>query len=337
MTAASPRLARCLLALLAAPGATAGDGETLEAGPLRLEVHVSRTAHLFHVVDQISEWSPFCHGQYLRALEPLSAEDRALLAEHRSVRARRGWGQGLEQTFYTPLDLEDALAAGLELGHLDPRDAEVEALVLEHFAPRVEALMASDRPHLDAFRVRLRAEREALEVLARKLARLVGEAPPPVPVYLIANPAARDFGGGFNGGRLTLEVPREADALGTFLHEVFHAFLDLRRADVVRVLEGVDGRLDYQTLNEGLAHAVSPGLRHAAGQGDPLAERVRAALRRGEGLDDYGYRVHRYALALRPLVREALDDEGLTFAALLPRAIDVWHAVAELELAREER
>ena len=37
--------------------------EVLEAGPLKLQIYISRTAHLFHVVDQISEWSEFCHQQ----------------------------------------------------------------------------------------------------------------------------------------------------------------------------------------------------------------------------------------------------------------------------------
>ncbi len=37
--------------------------ERIACGPLVLEVYVSRTAHLFHVVDQISAWDNACHGQ----------------------------------------------------------------------------------------------------------------------------------------------------------------------------------------------------------------------------------------------------------------------------------
>jgi hypothetical protein len=41
----------------------------LRAGVLTLEIHASRTAHLFHVVDQISQWSEFCHHQYIDWLQ----------------------------------------------------------------------------------------------------------------------------------------------------------------------------------------------------------------------------------------------------------------------------
>ncbi len=81
------------------------DHSQLVAGPLTLEIHVSRTAHLFHVVDQIAAWSEFCHRQYVdwfeRQERGLSAEDRELLRQHTAIRKQRGWGGGLEQTFYT--------------------------------------------------------------------------------------------------------------------------------------------------------------------------------------------------------------------------------------------
>jgi len=80
----------------------------LEAGPLTLEIHVSKTAHLFHVVDQISQWSEFCHRQYSRCFEALdgglNAADRERLAQHLAC-ARCA---GREQTFYTAVDLESA-------------------------------------------------------------------------------------------------------------------------------------------------------------------------------------------------------------------------------------
>ena len=50
-----------------------------------------------------------------------------------------------------------------------------------------------------------------------------------VPVFLLANPDDHNMGGGYNGGRLTLEVPRKSDALPTFFHELMHAFVGEQR------------------------------------------------------------------------------------------------------------
>src|SRR5215831_4355872 len=73
----------------------------LDAGPLKLDVYISETAQLFHVVDQISQWSEFSHEQYVRYFESLggrlSESDRKILAEHVAIRKRYGWGRGPEQ------------------------------------------------------------------------------------------------------------------------------------------------------------------------------------------------------------------------------------------------
>jgi hypothetical protein len=325
------------LFLCAAVASCQAPAEVLHAGPLRLEIHVSRTATLFHVVDQLSAWSPFCHGQYARGLDPLDAADRAQLARHRDVRTRHPFGAGLERALYTPLALDDALAAAADAGGLTWEDADTEREVLAHFAERVERLSAAESAHVEAFRARIRTELPAATELAERLEAWIGRTPEPVPVYLIANPDDHDFGGGYNGGRLTVEVPRVADAWPTFLHEVFHAFLETRRADLERAVVDLPG-LDFQTLNEGLAHALAPGLHHAGPpDSDPLAERVRALERDGRRLDDYDGRVYRYALALRPLAREALAPERAatrTFAADLERALDAWRVLTELEASR---
>ena len=71
--------------------------QTIVAGPLTLRVSTSRTAHLFHVVDQLSAWSPFCHRQYRSYFEDdanggLSEEDRQLLGQHADLRGSRDGG-----------------------------------------------------------------------------------------------------------------------------------------------------------------------------------------------------------------------------------------------------
>jgi hypothetical protein len=106
-------------------------------------VYISQTAVLFHVVDQLSEWSYYSHRQYGRAFASLSDADRAMLEKHKTVRAKHPWGEGLEQTFYSPLALDEALAAGVAQGRLSSDEAATERAVLLHFAPRIEALLTA--------------------------------------------------------------------------------------------------------------------------------------------------------------------------------------------------
>src|SRR5687767_8559798 len=147
------RIALALL-LVAVPQEPAP--RVLEAGPLTCEIHISRTAHLFHVVDQLSEWSEHCHSQYGRHFKRgITSFDRDALDAHVKVRKQRGWGEGLEQTFYSPLDLEGAIKVGLEKKHLDAVQAEVERMVLAHFGPRVDALIADNRKLLESYADRL--------------------------------------------------------------------------------------------------------------------------------------------------------------------------------------
>ncbi len=321
--------------------AGAEDGpRTVAAGPLTIEVHISATANLFHVVDQLSGWSPFCHAQYRRAfagpaMGGLSDLDRDLLRRHAAVRSVRGWGAGLEQAFYTDLGLEPALRAGVEAGHLTPDQAEAERAVLAHFRDRVDRLVAERRATLDRFAARIEAERESLAGFAGPVARFFGGPRPVVPVYLIADPSETGGGGGFNGGRLTLEVSSKGDDLPTFLHELFHAFTATASGDLREAARGVDG-LDEETLSEGLAYALAPGLRHPGGKGaDPLRSRVAADLAARKSLDDRYVRYNRYALALRPLLGEALADPSASIKTFLPRAVDAWKSLVALSEAVE--
>ncbi len=164
----------------------------LDAGPLKLDVYISETAQLYHVVDQISQWSEFSHEQYVQYFETLggglSEGDRKILAEHVAIRKRYGWGKGPDQVFYTPLDLDEALKAGVVSGYLTAGEAETERRVLTYFQPRVKRLVSESMP-LDDF-VREFARRQSdLAAFATEAARFVGKSPAkPIPFYVIANP-----------------------------------------------------------------------------------------------------------------------------------------------------
>ena len=313
-----------------------GPAKTLDAGPLRLEICVSgRTATLFHVVDQVSGWSEFCHGQYAEDSQSrdggFSPRDRELLARHVTVRTAHGWGRGLEQTFYTPADLDAAIKTGVAAGSLTAAEAAIEREVLLHFAPRIDALRERQAAVVRAFAERLVAQRANLQEFAQKVSRFCGGTTVTVPVFLLANPSEYNCGGGFNGGRLTWEVPSQSDTYYGFLHEVFHAFLEPHRAQFDEVARRVPG-LDSMTLNEGMAYALSPGLLHPEGSGDPLLSEVRRDIERKSPLTNNYTRFHRLGLALRPLLREALDDKQQTLTTFLPRAADAWRVAVALDL-----
>jgi hypothetical protein len=310
----------------------------LDLGSLKLSVYVSETATTFHVVDQLTEWSEFCHHQYAAFFKRegggLTDKDQEVMAKHRAIRGQLPWGVGLEQTFYTPVSLEAALDAGVRAGHISAEQATVEREVLTYFAPRAAELLQKESATLMRFEERLKQEQKPIAEQAAVFARFVGVSKIEVPVYLIANPDDSNCGGGYNGGRLTLEIPRVYDVYPIFLHEVMHAFLEVRKPDIQRAAGNVNG-LDLETLSEGLAYAFSPGILHAEGKGDPLADDVRQDDANGTDLSDSYTRFHRFGLALRPLLKDALKDEQSSLTAFLPRCADVWRALHELETAKK--
>ncbi len=296
----------------------------ISAGPLVLEVYVSETAHVFHLVDQLSAWDDACHGQY-REHMTLSPEDEELLARYAEVRARRRWGAGLEQTFYAPLELRAAARDGEKAGHVTEDELGVILPVLEHFAPRSRALLAEKRPLLEGAFARI--DRERLTRAAEELARFTGVKKLSLPVFPLASPAPG--GGGMDGGRLRWELAGDEVSFSVLVHETTHGFCQQREAELRALVERTPG-LDMTLLGEGLAYAMAPGL-YPDGQGDVLADNVASDRTSRGSWKDGGYEWQRlYGLALRPLLREALLA-GTTLEEFLPRARDVFLALREIE------
>jgi hypothetical protein len=322
-------------ACLSAASAQSDSATRIDAGPLQIDLYLSQTAQVFHIVDQVSEWSEFSHrqyGRYFRASDGLSEDERKALAEHSSIRKKYGWGHGPEQAFYTPLTLEAALTQAVENGYLTESEAAVERRVFSVFRPRVERLINDSLSVLKGFVAELSDRQSDLTAVANEVASFVGATPGrAIPCYLIANPDDASIGGGYNGDFLTLEIPRNRDAYPTFLHEILHAFVDKQRPMLEEAVGQVPG-LTFETLNEGLAYAFSPGIHHT-GDGDPLRQQVSTYLARGTSMNDSCARFNLYALALRPLLKDALN-RGERLPAFLPRALDAWRAVTEIDQAR---
>lgn len=320
---------RAVRAPLPRPPAASEPITTLDLGPLQVTVVVSRTAQLFHIVDQLSNWSQYCHRQYARWLErrrPLNDDDKRLLATHAALRRRLGWGGGMEQALYVDPPLGDAFAAAVAKGILTQEEASLEQGILLHFEPVLQHLIGPEKAHLEAFRVRLAGDAPRLRDQAKRFAAFADvQGPIEVPAFLVADPEAHDAGGGYNGGRLVLEVPGDTAAgEALFLHEVFHAFLHLRQKEFATAALACGAALDPQTLQEGVAYAFAPGLVHA-GDGDPLAAEVAAESTRPLG-ESY-VRFRRFGFALRNLLAEALD-EGTPLEPFLERACPVWRGLS---------
>ena len=315
-----------LTALLLAGGPTArAADQRVVCGPLVLEVHVSRTAHVFHLVDQISAWDNACHGQYRRHMQ-LSEEDELLLASYAAVRAKRRWGQGLEQTFYTPLELNAAIRAGLRAGHLRPDEAEAIRPVLEHFAGRADELLASKKAVLE--RAFDQVDRERLERVAKQLARFTGVRKLSVPTFPLASP--EPGGGGMDGGVLRWELSGEELPFSVLVHELTHAFV-MQKQELIEAVAVDTPGLSTTLLGEGLAYAFAPGIERD-GEQDSLRWNVAQDRANGQGWEDEGYgRQRLFGLALRPLLSEALEREKLE--DFLPRARDVFRALREVHEA----
>ena len=308
----------------------------IQTNALKLDIYISRTAHLFHVVDQISQWSEFCHRQYVSYFEGMeggiSKEDRELLSQHCEIRKSHGWGQGLEQTFYTPLDLDSAIELAVKEGRLTEEEAKTEQRILTHFEERVDRLMAQEAPTLNKFVRELLAQEPNLATFADDISRFVGGGKLTVPVYLLANPDERTIGGGFNGGRLTLEIAKDRDIYPSLLHELFHAFLRTRQDAIDKAARLVPG-LDSETLSEGLAYAYKPGIIHDSNR-DQLLSTATSYMSQRTSMKDSYMRFNLYGLALRPLLKDALYEKRQTLKDFLPRATDAWLVLNELDKAR---
>ncbi len=302
-------------------------GKKLTYGPLTIEVYVSRTAHLFHVVDQISAWDNACHGQY-RSHMQLSSEDEEALRKYAEVRSKRRWGQGLEQTFYVPLELEEAAKAGKKNSHITHEELEVILPVLERFAPRVDLRFKDKQTSLaGAFDA---VDREWLTSAVKEVARFTGVSKLTILAFPLASP--EQGGGGMDGGRLRWEIGPEGMEQSVLLHELVHGFFMQKDELLQATVERTPG-LTMTYLGEGFAYAFSPGL-YGPKDRDVLGGNVASDRSNGQAWQDPNYgRQREYALALRPLLSDALAN-GQMLEAFLPRARDAWLALREVEEAR---
>jgi len=307
--------------------------KVLNLGGIVVSVSDSRTAQVFHIVDQMSQWDRDVHHQYVRWATrtlKLSQEDKNLLQKHAELRRARGWGNGFEQAFYVDDSIEGASQRAVEDKLLSADEAATEKTVLLHFVPILSALLDQKAAQILAFRVRLEAEGKKIAPVVRQLVRFSEtNGNLRVPLFLVPNPEEGNGGGGFNGGRLVVEIQEQPDPLPILFHECLHALL-WQHKEAIRVAAESVG-LSWGDLNEGIANAFSPGLTDNIQESDTLAERLARNFRRGTTDSDAYAQSKKYIIALmiRPLMRSALNHRE-TFSRFLPKAVSKlrtfsWH------------
>jgi hypothetical protein len=320
--------ALCVVLTLGTVATSAAQSSDVDFGGMILTVSDSRTAQLFHIVDQLSQWDQYAHHQYVRWARThlvLTAADSVMLRRHAALRRARGWGNGFEQAFLVDAPIEVAAQQAVDSHLLSEAESAEEEEILLHFAPKLEPLCEQESARIAAFRQQLVADRARLTPVVERLARFAGATTSlRVPVFLVANPEETSGGGEANGGRLVIEVPSPAP-MGFLLHEALHAFLS-PHADAIRAAADSAG-LHFETLNEAIAYALAPGITGDARQNDLLAEQLAHFVLQGRPKSDPYMQFYLMAIVIRPVLRAALERGG-SFSAFLPQAIAQWRRAA---------
>jgi hypothetical protein len=297
---------------------------TISFPRFELAISESRTAQLFHIVDQLSLWDQYAHKQYARWAAkslPLDDEDRRFLQQHVELRHRYGWGSALEKAFLVDEPLDTAARDAVQNGLLTEAEATKERDILRHFAPRLAPLMQQQKPLMDRFIRQLNEDRGRLApTIAELIAFCEIRKNINVPVFLVANPEDKEGGGEGNAGRLVLEVP-SPDPRSFLLHEALH-FLLVSHQEQIRTAATAAG-LPFGLVNEAVAYAFAPGLTNDGTPDDLLADVIVEMHYHGTKATDSYLQFYSMAMVIRPVLREALRHHE-TFSTFLPKAIRKW-------------
>jgi hypothetical protein len=300
------------------------DVAMLDVGVLVYDISISDTAQIFHISDQLSQWSPFMHKQYMRWADQehlLGDPQKIALAAHRAVRQRLHYGV-LDQNFYTTKSLQDALSDAKAV--LSAEDFAVEKNLFETMTPLILPFIEKHKAETVALRDRILSQQDKLKKMLEDFVQFAQVYLPKdhVPLWLIASTDGQAGGGGVNGGQMVVESGR--DSVNTLLHESLHFVLNPKRPEIEAAAKSCGAGLDYETLNEGIAYALSPGI---IGNRDAIDQTIAHLASQGKPVDDPYVRFNRLGKRLTPLLEKALIDKT-TLATMLPAACDEWKKVA---------
>jgi hypothetical protein len=141
-----------------------------------------------------------------------------------------------------------------------------------------------------------------------------------LPLFLVPNPEEGNGGGGYNGGRLVVEISNDPDPMPILIHEILHSLLWKHKNAITAAARSVG--VGWGDLNEGLTHAFSPGLTDDPRINDTLTERLAGNFAKDRPPAEAYSQSKKYLIALmvRPILRGALYRRE-TFSDFLPKVV----------------
>ena len=301
----------------------------ISAPPLALNFIDAPTAQVFQIVDALSRWYPRANREYAEWASkemPIDEGERAMLALHAKLRAKRRWG-ALDQAFNVGSSIGDAARAAVEKKLLTVPDAENERVLLQHFEGRLGPFLLAQQASITAFEARLVPEIQRASPLLARLGRFCEVTETlPLRAVLVPDPVKGEGGGRAGRGTIVIEVASPDAAVLAFFHHLAHALLLQRRGTIAIAAGKCDEAVDDETLEDALAYAFAPGLVHT-GARDVLRELVDTD--RPSSLRDPRVRAERLGLAVRTELSGALEGGHETIGAFMPRVCDAWANVTK--------
>jgi hypothetical protein len=254
---------------------------------------------------------------------PLDDTERTMLAKHAKLRAKRRRG-GLDQSFNVSVSVPDAARGAVEKKLLALVDAADEQALIEHFEPRLRPLLESQAKAITELEAKVASELPRVAPLLARLGRFCEVTETlPIRAVLVPNPSSARGEGRATRTTMVLEVPAGEDSVAAFFHYLSHVVLLQRRGTIAMAAGKCDEAVDDETLEEGLAYAIAPGLM----QPDLLPQLVDAD--HAGSLRDPRVRAERLGLAVRTELSAALEGGHDTLGSFMPNVCDAWANVAK--------
>ena len=292
---------------------------------LTLSFRVSYCSNLFYLVDQLSRWDPvtrFYYRDYWERRFGLTQEDLKILDRYSHIRAMYPWGV-LEPAFYGP---GDDRAVQSRLNKIIPhRDVRVIWATLEHFKSKFDQIWkeVDYLPRMaQKLAINLTADRKQL---FEEAANFFGAPALSLEVLAIWSPEQKFGGGGFNGGRIALEMPRGRPLeriMAVLFHEAFHAFQEPRQQEMT--VFGAKQGIPDEVMHEAIMYAIAPGVfAHRNGFSDPLPIHIAEMEKSDVSPEDTLLQIRKLALAMEPLTDQYLR-QGKKLEEYLPQLAKTW-------------
>jgi len=285
---------------------------------LTLNFQVTYASNLFYVVDQLSRWDPHTRPYYREYWERrfgLAGEDLKVLDAYRRVRSLYFWGV-LEPAFYGPGNQRSVQE---KLNKIAGRDAKVLWQALEHFRPKFNRIWAEAAYLLPMAKELASNATDQDKLLLEEVRNFFGATAMSIDVLALWSPEPKAGGGGYNGGRITLEMPQGRpleQILAVLLHESLHAFQEARQQRMMAF--ATEQGIPYEILHEAALYAMAPGLRaHRHGLPDPMPGQIAEMEKAGVSPEHTLLRIRKLAVALEPMT-DAFLRKGKNLEEYLP-------------------